>query len=94
MNSTNSQCLKKGTFLRHQTYRIEKILGQGGFGITYLALDLSLDKFVAIKEFFPKDYCDREDSTSLITDGTSSRRFQVEAGFRKIHRNPNNSKWI
>ncbi len=29
--------LKKGTLLRHQTYRIEKNLGQGSFGITYLA---------------------------------------------------------
>ena len=72
ISSTNSQCLKKSTLLRHQTYRIEKILGQGGFGITYLATDLSLDRLVAIKEFFPKDYCDREESTSHMSVGTSS----------------------
>lgn len=33
-------------------YRVERVLGQGGFGITYLALDLSLDHRVAIKELF------------------------------------------
>jgi serine/threonine protein kinase len=33
-------------------YRIERVLGQGGFGITYLALDTALDYCVAIKELF------------------------------------------
>ena len=34
-------------------YRVERVLGQGGFGITYLALDTELDHRVAIKELFP-----------------------------------------
>ncbi len=67
-----NQGLKQGAYLRHDTYRIEKVLGQGGFGITYLAMDLSLDRYVAIKEFFPKDYCDRNDATSHVTLGTQS----------------------
>lgn len=66
------QGLKPGTTLRDNCYRIEKILGQGGFGITYLAMDLSLDRKVAIKEFFPKDYCDREGDTSHVTLGTKN----------------------
>ena len=34
-------------------YHITKILGQGGFGITYLAEDANLNKLVAIKEYLP-----------------------------------------
>jgi serine/threonine protein kinase len=36
-------------------YRIERVLGGGGFGITYLAHDTHLDCRVAIKEYVPKD---------------------------------------
>ena len=64
--------LKKGTLLDHGKYRIERFLGQGGFGITYLAIDLGLDKPRAIKEFFPKDYCDRDETTSHVTLGTAN----------------------
>lgn len=84
------QGLKTGALLRHETYRIEKILGQGGFGITYLATDISLERFVAIKEFFPKDYCDRVGDTSHITLGTSrSAEFvsRLKAKFLKEARN-------
>jgi len=70
--ANTQQSLKPGAMLRHETYRIERMLGQGGFGITYLATDLNLDRVVAIKEFFPKDYCDRESSTSHVTLGTQS----------------------
>lgn len=69
-----NQGLKPGLTLRHGAYRIEKILGQGGFGITYLAMDLNLDRYVAIKEFFPKDYCDRDDTTSHVTLGTQGSK--------------------
>ena len=44
------------------SYRIEKILGQGGFGITYLAHDEKLERQVAIKEYFPEEFCQREDN--------------------------------
>jgi HAMP domain-containing protein len=39
---------------RMHEYRIESVLGQGGFGITYLATDVHLDAKVAIKEFLPE----------------------------------------
>lgn len=64
------QTLTPGSFLQHGAYRIEAVLGQGGFGITYLATDVNLQRKVAIKEFFPKDYCEREDATSHVTLGT------------------------
>ena len=62
--------LPDGFLLFNGNYRIEKILGQGGFGITYLARDLNLDRLVAIKEFFPKIFCEREEGNSEVT-GTS-----------------------
>ena len=64
--------LPVGSTLQNGKYEIVKVLGQGGFGITYLATHSILEKQVAIKEFFPKDFCDRDSDTSHITLGTSS----------------------
>ena len=63
--------LKESTELQKGKYRILHVLGQGGFGITYLAVNILLGKKVAIKEFFPKDFCGR-DNTSHITIGTQN----------------------
>ena len=59
--------LKIGTLLKGGTYRIERILGQGGFGITYLAFQSGLNRKVALKEFFMKEHCNREGDTSMVT---------------------------
>lgn len=63
--------LKESTELQKGKYRILHVLGQGGFGITYLAVNILLGKKVTIKEFFPKDFCGR-DNTSHITIGTQN----------------------
>ncbi len=47
-----SQTLEAGTPIAGK-YRVERVLGQGGFGITYLALDTALEHRVAVKELFP-----------------------------------------
>lgn len=64
--------LRSNSTLQGGKYRIVRVLGQGGFGITYLAEHTMLDKLVAIKEFFPKEYCDRDASTSHLTIGTQN----------------------
>jgi serine/threonine protein kinase len=82
--------LAPGATLRQGTYRIERVLGQGGFGITYLATDVSLDRLVAVKEFFPKDFCDRDASTSHVTLGTTGSEeliLKMKAKFLKEARN-------
>jgi len=70
--------LSIGSSLLDGKYRIEAVLGQGGFGITYKAVHTILGKRVAIKEFFPKEYCDRDGNTSHITLGTQSNREFVD----------------
>ena len=55
----NLYCLRKGTRLIGR-YTIEGVLGQGGFGITYLGIDELHEKKVAIKEFFHLSWGKRE----------------------------------
>ena len=66
--------LQPGALLQGGKYRIEKFLGQGGFGITYLGWHVSLNSRVAVKEFFMKDHCDRNPGTHQVTMGTSGSR--------------------
>lgn len=77
MNDSN-QFLSLGSSLLNGKYVIKSVLGQGGFGITYLAVHTMLDVEVAIKEFFPKTFCDRDTTTSHITLGTSVNKELVE----------------
>lgn len=64
------QELQNGSLLQNGKYRIVKVLGQGGFGITYEGIQTGLNRRVAIKEFFMKEYCNRDTSTSHISVGT------------------------
>ena len=70
--------LSAGTTLQHGKYRIISTLGQGGFGITYLAENTMLEGKVAIKEFFYKEYCDRDADTRHVTVPTSGNRDVVD----------------
>lgn len=79
----NSTTLKAGTILRN-TYRIESVLGQGGFGITYLAIHVRLKKQMAIKEFFPKTLCNRETDTSHVRTATDANSELVQKLRRKF----------
>lgn len=59
----NHRILQEGDLV--QWYRIEKVLGRGGFGVTYLATDTNLDHKVAIKEYMPGWAVERLDDNSL-----------------------------
>lgn len=76
--------LKQGTLLQGGKYIIERQLGQGGFGITYLAEQSVLNRKVAIKEFFMKGNCERDSDTSHVTVPTQSNRKLVERFLNKF----------
>ena len=65
MNEMYPLALAEGTILAGQ-YIIKKVLGQGGFGITYMATDHKSGKAVAVKEFFPDTLAYRE-KTAVIS---------------------------
>ncbi|MGM9712614.1 MAG: bifunctional serine/threonine-protein kinase/formylglycine-generating enzyme family protein [Prevotella sp.] len=71
------QNLQPNTILQNGKYKIIEMLGQGGFGITYLAMQSGLERKVAIKEFFMKENCERDPETSHVTLGTEGGRETV-----------------
>ena len=66
---THRLALKPGYQIEH--FRIEAVLGKGGFGITYVALDLKLGKRVAIKELLPDSIATRIDGSTVVPHSAS-----------------------
>ena len=65
--------LNFGTFLKRGRYKTLSVLGQGGFGITYLVEENETKQRFAIKEFYPKHYCQRDYTTNcVIIDNNSN----------------------
>lgn len=90
--------LKKGSILNQDQYRILKVLGSGGFGITYLAESLGHymksgfgDQFfkydkpvpVVIKELYYDDFCNRDENTGLVNISNNDRKYE----FQKLVKN-------
>lgn len=70
--------LPPGTVLMER-YLVGRVLGEGGFGITYIGCDLRLELKVAIKEYYPVDRATRNASASLeVTNfiGPSAKSFE------------------
>lgn len=65
MNEKYPLALPTGTVLAGQ-YIVEKVLGQGGFGITYEAVDYKTSERVAVKEFFPDAMATRTNHTTVL----------------------------
>lgn len=65
-------------------FKILSKLGQGAFGITYLAQDLSLDCKVAIKEYFPREFAVREGTKTVRAGGAADERETFNWGLAKF----------
>ena len=63
MTIDHIHALPPGT--RFEEYRLDAVLGAGGFGITYRAYDAHLDKFVAIKEYLPGEFAARTEASTV-----------------------------
>jgi serine/threonine protein kinase len=66
--------LPNNTLLQGGKYRIVRFINSGGFGCTYEAEHVMLQQRVAIKEFFVKDFCNRDEETAHVTVGTQSKK--------------------
>lgn len=64
-------------------YRIERVLGQGAFGITYLAHDINLDRQVAIKEYLPGQFSSRN-SDLTVRPTTNEHKEDFEWGLTRF----------
>jgi serine/threonine protein kinase len=67
-------------------YLVGRVLGQGGFGITYLGWDINLDMKLAIKEFFPQGLVSRLPGQSKVISYTGEIKNQFEFGLERFLR--------
>lgn len=84
----SSRGLQPQTILNGK-YIVGKVIGEGGFGITYIAYDLFLNNRIAIKEYFPSDLVTRDTSSrtqTALTVLTGSKEEQYKKGIERFVR--------
>ena len=79
--ATHANCLPVGT--RVADFEIIGLIGEGGFGIVYLARDTSLDRIVALKEFMPGAFAGRVDGVRVAVRA-ANQKATFDAGLRSF----------
>ena len=72
------QHLQPNTTLQGGKYRIERVLGQGGFGNTYVGYNTEFEETVAIKEFFMRGVTERDETTCVVSVSNADNVQQFE----------------
>ena len=75
--------LRPGTVI-HDRYVIGHSLGQGGFGITYLGLDLRLKTKLAIKEYYPSGLAARNTTSMTVMNTSRDTADDFKLGMKKF----------
>lgn len=79
--ATHANCLPVGT--RISDFEIIGLVGEGGFGIVYLAKDTSLDRVVALKEFMPSSFAGRVDGVRVAVRSANNQS-TFDAGLKSF----------
>lgn len=82
MNQQSQHAALQSGYALHW-YRIESVLGQGAFGITYLAHDINLDRQVAIKEYLPGQFSVRNNDFT-VRPTTDAHKEDFEWGLKRF----------
>lgn len=64
---------------------IGRVMGKGGFGITYLGYDLRMDKIIAVKEYYPNGICYRAHTETALTVADPKAAETFEQGAQKFY---------
>ena len=83
-NNADKTVLEMGSVLEDR-YLIGKVIGKGGFGITYLAYDMKLQCRVAIKEYYPYGVAVRESGTTTVSVSSADSADTFRVGASKFY---------
>ena len=75
--------LPSGTLLRDQ-FRISRVLGAGGFGVTYLGFDELLERPVAVKEYFPRHLAVDRTETNSVEPRSAAQDKDFDFGLQRF----------
>ncbi len=81
--SSNVHALKPITVVADR-YLIGRVLGSGGFGVTYKAKDLLTDDICAVKEYFPTAWAYREKDSNNIVAKSDKEKVNFDSGKRRF----------
>ncbi len=81
--TNDNTCLPAGSVLK-QRYVLGRVLGDGGFGITYIGYDKALKRKVAVKEFFPNECVTRQKGEATVSPLNGERGERYRSGLKSF----------